>query len=75
MYPLLNIGVTLPVLSARLGHSSVRVTADIYSQAIHGQDDEAARRWEEYRQRSRPSRFRCCDHADFHFRNRLSQHE
>jgi integrase len=47
---LLDIGVPLPVVSARLGHSSVRVTADIYSHAIHGQDDEAARRWEEYRQ-------------------------
>jgi integrase len=52
---LLDIGVPLPVVSARLGHSSVRVTADIYSHAIHGQDDEAARRWEEYRQRGRPS--------------------
>jgi integrase len=52
---LLDIGVPLPVVSARLGHSSVRVTADIYSHAIHGQDDEAARRWEEYRQSKRPS--------------------
>jgi integrase len=52
---LLDIGVPLPVVSARLGHSSVRVTADIYSHAIHGQDDEAARRWEEYHQRNRPS--------------------
>ncbi len=50
---LLDIGIPLPVVSARLGHSSVRVTADIYSHAIHGQDDEAARRWEEHRQRSR----------------------
>jgi integrase len=45
-----DIGVPLPVVSARLGHSSVRVTADIYSHAVHGQDDEAARRWEEYHQ-------------------------
>jgi integrase len=52
---LLDIGVPLPVVSARLGHSSVRVTADIYSHAIHGQDDEATRRWEEYRQRNRPN--------------------
>jgi integrase len=51
---LLDIGVSLPVVSARLGHSSVRVTADIYSHAIHGQDDEAARRWEDYHQRNRP---------------------
>jgi hypothetical protein len=28
---------------------------EIYSHAIHGQDDDAARLWEEYRQRSRPS--------------------
>jgi hypothetical protein len=30
---LLDIGVSLPVVSARLGHSSERVTADIYSHA------------------------------------------
>ncbi|MCC6366888.1 MAG: site-specific integrase [Bryobacterales bacterium] len=47
-------GVPLPVVSERLGHSSVRVTADIYSHAIHGQDDEAVRKWEEYQQRNRP---------------------
>jgi integrase len=52
---LLDAGVPLPVVSARLGHSSIRVTADTYSHAIHGQDDEAVRRWEEYRQRNRPS--------------------
>jgi integrase len=53
---LLDAGVPLPVVSARLGHSSIRVTADTYAHAIHGQDDEAVRRWEEYRQRNRPSR-------------------
>ena len=52
---LLDIGVPLPVVSARVGHSSVRVTADIYSHAIHGQDDEATRRWEECRRRNRPA--------------------
>jgi integrase len=52
---LLDDGVPLPVVSARLGHSSVRVTADIYSHAIHGQDDEAARRWDEYHRRKHPS--------------------
>jgi integrase len=51
---MLDSGVPLPVVSRRLGHSSVRVTADIYSHAIHGQDDEAVRRWEEYQQRNRP---------------------
>jgi len=44
---LLDIGVSLPVVSARLGHSSVRVTADIYSHAIDCEDDDAARRWED----------------------------
>ena len=52
---MLDAGVPLPVVSARLGHSSIRVTADTYSHAIHGQDDEAVRRWEEYSQRNRPS--------------------
>jgi integrase len=50
---MLDGGVPLPVVSQRLGHSSVRVTADIYSHAIHGQDDEAVRRWEEYQKRNR----------------------
>jgi integrase len=36
----LDIGIPLPAVSARLGHSSVRVTADIYSHAIQSQDDE-----------------------------------
>ena len=50
---MLDGGVPLPVVSARLGHSSIRTTAEIYSHAIHGQDDEATRRLEEYRQRNR----------------------
>lgn len=53
---MLDSGVPLSVVSQRLGHSSVRVTADIYSHAIHGQDDEAVRRWEEYPQRNRPAK-------------------
>jgi integrase len=53
---MLDSGVPLSVVSQRLGHSSVRVTADIYSHAIHGQDDEAVRRWEEYQQRNRPAK-------------------
>jgi integrase len=52
---LLDAGVPLPVVSARLGHSSIRVTADTYAHAIHGQDDEAVRRWEEHRLRNRLS--------------------
>jgi integrase len=53
---MLDSGVPLPVVSQRLGHCSVRMTADTYSHAIHGQDDEAVRRWEEYQQRNRPAR-------------------
>src|SRR5580704_333511 len=45
-------GVSLPVVSERLGHSSVRVTADVYSHAIHGQDDEAAQKWDEFQLRN-----------------------
>jgi integrase len=39
--------VDLATVSARLGHSSVRVTADIYSHALRGRDREAACRWDE----------------------------
>jgi integrase len=52
---LLATGVPLPVVSERLGHSSVRVTADVYSHAIHGQDDEAVRLWEEFQIKSLPN--------------------
>jgi integrase len=45
---LLANGVPLPVVSARLGHSSVRVTAEIYSHMINGQDDEAASQWDDF---------------------------
>jgi integrase len=51
---LLANGVSLPVVSARLGHSSVRVTAEIYAHMIHGQDDEAAERWDNFRERNGP---------------------
>jgi len=45
---LLAAGVPLPAVSARLGHSSVRTTQDIYAHMITGQDEEAARKWEEF---------------------------
>jgi integrase len=48
---LLADGVPLPVVSERLGHSSVRTTADIYAHALRGQDDEAAQRWDEFQRR------------------------
>ena len=45
----------LPAVSARLGHSDVHTTLRIYGHMIHGQDDEAVRKWEEYQQRNRPT--------------------
>jgi hypothetical protein len=32
----------------------VRTTQDIYAHMITGQDEEAARKWEEYQKRNRP---------------------
>ena len=49
-------GVPLVVVSQRLGHSSVRTTAEIYSHAIRGQDDEAVQKWKEYQERNRPTK-------------------
>jgi integrase len=49
---LLAAGVPLTAVSERLGHSSVRVTAEVYSHALAGQDEEAAKRWEEFQRRS-----------------------
>jgi integrase len=42
-------------VSARLGHSSVRTTQEIYAHMITGQDEEAARKWEEYQKLNRPA--------------------
>jgi integrase len=44
-------GVPLPVVAERLGHASVRTTADVYAHALRGQDDDAARRWDEFQRR------------------------
>ncbi len=52
---LLAAGVPLPAVSARLGHSSVRTTQEIYAHMITGQDQEAAKKWEEYQRRNRPA--------------------
>ena len=49
---LLADGVDLATVSERLGHSSVRVTAEIYSHALRGRDDDAARRWEKFQNRN-----------------------
>ena len=39
---LLEKGVAITTVSERMGHSSVRTTADIYSHALRGKDEEAA---------------------------------
>ena len=49
---LLAQGVPLPAVSARLGHSSVRTTQEIYAHMITGQDEEAARKYDEYQRRN-----------------------
>ncbi len=53
---LLADGVDLATVSERLGHSSVRVTADIYSHALRGRDQDAAKRWDEFMRRNGGSR-------------------
>jgi integrase len=45
---LLANGVDLATVSQRLGHSSVRVTADVYMHALPGRDGEAARIWDKF---------------------------
>jgi integrase len=49
---LVAVGVPIPVVSERLGHSSVRTTVEIYTHALHGQDDDAALRWDEFQRRA-----------------------
>jgi integrase len=46
----------ITAVSERLGHSSVRVTANVYSHAIPGRDDEAVRRWGEFQGRNAPEK-------------------
>ncbi len=50
---LLANGVDLATVSERLGHSSVRTTADIYAHAIRGKDHAAALCWDNIMQQSR----------------------
>lgn len=52
---LLAAGMELPAVSERLGHSSVLVTATVYSHRITGRDKEAALKWDEFqRSHERP---------------------
>ena len=53
---LLASGVPLPVVSARLGHSSIRTTQEIYAHMITGQDEEAAQKWEEFQRQNAPAK-------------------
>jgi site-specific recombinase XerD len=49
---LLASGMELPAVSERLGHSSVMVTADVYSHMLNGRDEESARRWEKFQKKN-----------------------
>lgn len=53
---LLAAGMEITAVSERLGHSSIRVTADVYSHAIRGRDDEAARRWDDFQRQYSPEK-------------------
>ena len=46
---LLAAGVPLIDVSTRLGHSSIKVTAEIYSHPLNGNDKKAAQKWDLYR--------------------------
>ena len=50
---LLHEGVELLTVSERLGHSSVRTTAEIYAHAIRGKDDDAAKVLDAIQERDR----------------------
>ena len=49
---LLAAGMELPAVSERLGHSSVYVTATVYSHMPPGRDKEAARKWDEFQKKN-----------------------
>ena len=41
-------------VAGRLGRSRIGVKADVYSQAIRGRDDEAAKGWDEFQKKNPP---------------------
>ena len=45
---LLAAGAPLPAVSARLGHSSMRTTQEVYAHMIRGQDEQAAKLWDQF---------------------------
>lgn len=49
---LIAAGMEITAVSERLGHSSPRVTQDIYAHGIRGRDDEAALRWEQFQRQN-----------------------
>jgi len=52
---LLSTGVPLPTVSKRLGHSSPRITAEIYSHALPSDEIAAADAWDRLMQPKKPS--------------------
>ena len=39
----LKVGVPLYIVSKRLGHNSIEITADVYAKMLPGQDEDVAR--------------------------------
>lgn len=52
---LLAQGVPIPAISERVGHGDPQTTLRIYGHMIAGQDEEAARKWDEYQKKNRAS--------------------
>ena len=48
---LLSEHTATTTVSARLGHSNVRTTLEIYAHALRGEDDKAAAAYDEYREK------------------------
>ena len=45
---LLSLGTPLPAVSKRLGQSSAKITANIYSHALPSDEEHIASRWDSY---------------------------